>query len=234
MRQYTTERRTGNRTGRETDDATGSETGGANARTGAATLVGGALALVAGWLVYRRLNRESRGSRSDDEESAPERITIRRAVTVGAPADDLYEFWRDPERLTRIAGEVAEVAAAGDERHRWTLAAPLGLTVGWETEILEDRPGEVLRWRSEAGALVPHEASVRFRPAPADRGTEVTLELLVDPPGGSAGAKALDLLGVVPETLASKALYRFKSLAETGEIPTLERNPSARGRGDWV
>jgi hypothetical protein len=44
----------------------------------------------------------------------------------------------------------------------------------------------------------------------------------------------MTLLGVVPETLASRALDRLKSLAETGEIPTLDRNPSGRGRGDLV
>jgi hypothetical protein len=33
---------------------------------------------------------------------------------------------------------------------------------------------------------------------------------------------------VVPRTIATQALRRFKSLVETGEIPTLEHNPSAR------
>jgi hypothetical protein len=41
-------------------------------------------------------------------------------------------------------------------------------------------------------------------------------------------------LGVVPDALASKALHRFKSLVETGEVPTLEANPSARGKGDLL
>ncbi|UPW00533.1 SRPBCC family protein [Halorussus gelatinilyticus] len=226
MREYTI--------GRRTDSTTGRPTGGPNARTTATALVGAALALATGWLLYRRLNRDSERSRSDDESSVPGSIEIRRATTVAGSADDLYEFWRDPERLSRVAGPFAEVTAAGDERHHWTLAAPLGRTVEWETELLADRPGEGIHWQSAEGALVPHEAMVHFRPAPADRGTEVTLELRLEPPGGSVGAKALNLLGVVPETLASKALYRFKSLAETGEIPTLERNSSARGRGDWV
>jgi hypothetical protein len=39
-------------------------------------------------------------------------------------------------------------------------------------------------------------------------------------------------LGFVPRTITGEALDRFKSLAETGEIPTLERNSSARGSGD--
>jgi hypothetical protein len=32
----------------------------------------------------------------------------------------------------------------------------------------------------------------------------------------------------VPRALVDKALHRFKSLAETGEVPTTERQPAAR------
>jgi hypothetical protein len=66
---------------------------------------------------------------------------------------------------------------------------------------------------------------VRFRPAPQGRGTEVLLRL--DAPAGGT-------LGFVPSAVAGKALRNFKSLVETGEIPTLKRNPSGRGRGDTV
>lgn len=161
-------------------------------------------------------------------------MEVEKSVTVGKSADELHRFWRDPEMLTQVVGSVAEVAPAEEDRHRWTVDGPLGRGLEWETEIVEDRPGEVLRWRSTEDATVPNEATVRFRPAPTDRGTEVTLSLRFHPPGGRIGRTAMELLGIVPEVLANEMLYRFKSLAETGEIPTLERNPSARGSGDWV
>jgi hypothetical protein len=44
----------------------------------------------------------------------------------------------------------------------------------------------------------------------------------------------MEPLGTVPATLAEKALDRFKSLAETGEVLTVERNSSARGSGDRI
>ena len=208
------------------------------------SLGGTALALAGGWLLYRGVRGRSRSTRGDGDAAAEYRETrvgtssgpteVERSVTVGKDADDLYGFWRDPEQLSRILGGFAEVTSAGERRQRWTVPTPLGRSLEWETELLEDRSGEVLRWRSTGGATVPNEWSVRFRPAPADRGTEVTLGLRFDPPGGRIGRSAMELLGVVPETLARKTLYRFKSLAETGEIPTLERNPSARGSGDLV
>jgi hypothetical protein len=43
------------------------------------------------------------------------------------------------------------------------------------------------------------------------------------------GDRAAELLGSTPLNLAvDGALRRFKSLAETGEIPTTERQPAAR------
>jgi hypothetical protein len=50
-------------------------------------------------------------------------------------------------------------------------------------------------------------------------------------PQGGGGA----VLGAAAGALVIKALYRTKALIETGEVPTLERNPSARpGDGDRI
>jgi hypothetical protein len=46
---------------------------------------------------------------------------------------------------------------------------------------------------------------------------------------GAQVAKKLDL---IPKAITGQSLRRFKSLAETGEIPTLENNPSGRGASD--
>lgn len=208
--------------------------------------IGGTLlALGGGWLVARGISGTDRpvralgsvigGGRGRDEPGVPEdALTVERSITVGTPADELGDYWRDPERLTRIMGSFAEVTGAGEDRHRWEIQPPRGPSVTWETEIVEDRPGEILRWESLEGATVPNEGTVRFQPAPGDRGTEVTLRLAFDPPGGGLGDAVFQRLGIVPETIAGNALNRFKSLVETGEIPTLERNPSARGSGDLV
>ena len=37
-----------------------------------------------------------------------------------------------------------------------------------------------------------------------------------------------NLLGFVPRLMVSRTLHYFKSLAETGEIPTTDRQPAAR------
>ncbi len=195
-----------------------------------------ALALIGGWLWYRTSNnhRFDRSTTSDTRHAAgapADAMEIERSITIGESPDELYRFCRDPQRLSHIVGHVAEVTAVDENRQHWDVPLPLG-RLGWDAQIVEERP-EVLRWESLAGAEVPNEGSVHFRPAPGNRGTEVTLRFRCDPPGGLLGDTAMKLLNIGPG-LAGTALRRFKSLVETDEIPTLERNPSARGSGDTI
>ena len=205
------------------------------------SFVGTVMAIVGGLLFYRGISgngtletsttgaTERHGTETDAEP-----MEVERSITVGKSADELYELWRDPQQLSRIVGSVAEVSSEGDGRHRWSVDGPLGREMAWETRIVEERPGEFLRWKAIEGSALSIEGSLRFRQASGDRGTEVTLHVRVDPPGGALGGSVMERFGVVPDTLVGKALRRFKSLAETGEIPTLEHNPSARGSSDLV
>ncbi len=156
---------------------------------------------------------------------APE---VERSITIGKPADELYRFWREPKKLSQILGDFVEVTEVSKDRTHWLVRGPFALRMEWDTQVVEDRPGEILRWESLEGADLPNEGSVCFRPAPGDWGTEAMLRFRFDPPGGALGNKAAKRLSIVPRLLADKVLRRFKSLAETGEIPTLEHNPSAR------
>ena len=186
------------------------------------------MAIAGGWLTYRAISGTRRRVRPDDA------LTVAKSITVGRPADELSELVRETENLDRIAGPFAEVTAAGEDRHRWTVEGPLDRELSWETRVVEDQPGELLRWEPVDGAAWLEDWSVHFGSAPGDRGTKVTLRIRFDPSEGPRAGGSLERLGVVPETVAGAALDRFKSLAETGEIPTLERNPSARGEGDLI
>jgi len=214
-------------------------------------LVGTASAVAGGWLLYRSASGRGRGRTRMGADSHGETATsaggdrprrsdesgrarVERSVTVGRPAEELHGYWRDPQHLDRILGDLAEVTAAGEDRTRWRVSLPLGAAASWELRLAADSPDTSLRWTTSEGATVPVEWTVRFDPAPGDRGTEVRLALDVDPPGGAVGRALLGRAGLLPAALVGRSLRRFKSLAETGEIPTLDRNPSGRGRGDLV
>ena len=50
----------------------------------------------------------------------------------------------------------------------------------------------------------------------------------VNPPGGKVGAAVATLLGHGPSGVTKENLRRFKQLMETGVIPTITGQPSAR------
>jgi len=206
------------------------------------SLGGAAIALVGGWLSARavwglvRPDRDpSAAASQSDPEPADEPLTVAESITVAKSPDELAELLRDAETLSRIAGPVAKVESAGEDRQRWTVDGPLDRQFSWETRTTEDsEDDERLRWESVDGSALFEEMTVDFRESPGDRGTIATLRLELAPPGGEVASAALERVDVVPESLGGVALDRFKSLAETGEIPTTDANPSARGRGDLV
>jgi uncharacterized membrane protein len=83
---------------------------------------------------------------------------------------------------------------------------------------VEDRPNELIVWRSLPDAGVPNSGSVQFRDAPGNRGTEVLVELRYQPPGGKLSSLIAKLFGEEPEQQVKGDLRRFKQVMETGEI----------------
>jgi uncharacterized membrane protein len=156
---------------------------------------------------------------------------VERSVTVDEAPDELQEYWHEPDHLSKIMGEFAQVTPKDDDQLHWRLDGPMGKSISWDTRVVEDEPGEVLRWETVEGTYLPSEWTVRFDDAPGDRGTEVRLRAAFDPPGGALGKAALNRFEFALDSALDTALHRFKSLAETGEIPTLEDNPSARETG---
>jgi uncharacterized membrane protein len=163
---------------------------------------------------------DARGSGAEPE--------VERAITIGKSADELRQRWLAARTLPQLMAGFATLHTTGDGRMRWQVRTPLGRVHEWESEVV-DEPGRDVGWRSLPEAAIPNEGSVRFEPAPNGRGTVATLRVRFDPPGGALGAGLLQLLGTTSLGLvADRALRRFKSLVETGEIPTTERQPAAR------
>lgn len=156
-------------------------------------------------------------------------MDVKKAITVNRSPEDLYQFWHDFENLPRFMDHLESVQVTGERRSHWRAKAPGGATVEWDVEIVDDRPNELIAWRSLPGGAVDNAGSVRFTPAPGGRGTEVRVELRYDPPGGALGATVARLFGEEPGQQVQDALRRFKQLMETGEITRSEA--SMRGRG---
>lgn len=149
-------------------------------------------------------------------------IKVVRAVTIRKPAAELYAFWRDVPNLMQVIKHPVSITTTGDNESHWAVSAPAGKKVGWDSLIINDEPGKLIAWRSREGAEVPNAGSVRFEPAPGNEGTEVTVALEYDPPGGRLGALVAKLTRDAASSQVHDALRRFKTLMEGGEIPKIE------------
>jgi uncharacterized membrane protein len=160
-------------------------------------------------------------------------LTATAAITINRPADEVYRQWRDLERLPGFMAHLRSVRADSATRSHWVAEAPVG-TVEWDAEIVDDRPGELLAWRSVGEADVDNDGTVRFRTAPGGRGTEVRVDLRYRPPGGRAGRVVAKLLGEEPDQQLRDDLRRFKQIAEIGEIVRSEGSPSGQSTRQQV
>jgi uncharacterized membrane protein len=149
-------------------------------------------------------------------------VKVVHACTVRKPAAELYAFWRNLENIMRISKYPISITRTSDVESHWSVTAPGGNTVEWDAVIINDEPERLIAWRSREGAEVANAGSVRFEAAPGDEGTEVTVALEYDAPGGKLGALVAKLTGEEPGQQVAETLRRFKALMEAGEIPTTE------------
>ncbi len=84
--------------------------------------------------------------------------------------------------------DLLSVRPTGERRSHWVACGPGGKRIEWDAEITEERPNELISWRSLPGADLDNSGTVSFRRAPGDRGTIVRVEMRYRPPGGSLGA----------------------------------------------
>jgi uncharacterized membrane protein len=205
---------------------------------------GGIAAAVAGGvLVYRGASRHcpvygALGVSTAEQDTGEGRmitgvrdVAIERWTTVNRPASELYAYWRNFENLPRFMNHLESVTTLDGGRSRWVAKAPVGMTVEWVAEIVEDRPNERIAWRSLVNVDVQNEGAVEFRPAPGDRGTEVHVAISYRPPWGIVGSAFARLFGEEPSQQIEEDLRRFKQVMEAGEIATIEGQSHGLRRG---
>lgn len=159
---------------------------------------------------------------SASKTAKPDRALVAEAVTINRPAQDLYEFWRDPTNLVQVMDNIKSIEPIDRDRSRWTVKAPAGSEVSWESVVTNDVPGKEITWQSAEGADVANSGRIEFRDA-GDRGTVVRATIAYDPPGGKLGQIIAKLFQREPRIQARRDLRRFKQLMETGEIATAAR-----------
>jgi len=189
------------------------------------------LAAGGGYLFYRSLTGHCpvyQAAGITTARSASEPLHAEKSLTINRPAEDLYRFWHDFANLPRFMKHLESVSISSDRRSHWIANGPANTHVEWDAEITEDRPNQLIAWRSLAGAQVDNSGTVHFEPASGGRGTIVRVMIDYSPPAGALGVAVAKLFGEAPQQQIEGDLRRFKNLMEAGEIPTTTGQPEGK------
>lgn len=185
-----------------------------------------AMAVTGGMLLSRGVSGYCMVNNAVGRNSATKRASAMEAkgtFTINKPRAEVYAFWRRLENLPQFMKHLESVTELDQSRSTWKAEIPGGVgSVSWEAEIKEDRPGELITWSSLPGSTIDNAGEVRFQDAPGDIGTEITAHITYRLPAGDIGALAGKLFNPVVENMMNEDLRRFKSILETGEVPTIE------------
>jgi uncharacterized membrane protein len=134
-------------------------------------------------------------------------VHILQSVVVPVSPAAAYRFWRDLSNLPSFMSHLRRVDVVDATHSRWIAAAPAGLHVAWDAKIINDIENKLIGWRSLESADVVSAGSVRFRPTAS--GTEITVHLQYEPPGGRLGDWIAEAFGHSPAQTIRKDLERL-------------------------
>jgi uncharacterized membrane protein len=150
------------------------------------------------------------------------------SIIVNRSPEECYRFWRDLENLPRFLSYVEQVRTTGDRTSHWVAKLPGGSRMEWDAEVVEDLPGQAIRWRALPGSELPHSGTVEFDRARGNRGTIVRVQMDFGETASPFRVRAALWTGRDPIQILHKELRRFKQAIETGEVITTEGQPAGR------
>lgn len=185
--------------------------------------------------VYQALGASSTaglpGKRPRAEEDLKPGVSVSASTTVACPPGQAYALWRDFASAPRYMDRISSVEILDETRSRWTATGPMGRSWTWESQVVEDSPGELIAWESLPGSELPNRGWVQFLPAGGDgRQTEVRYFVEFDPPGGVIGNAIAHAFHDAPREMVRGDLRRFRALLEA-EQPAPARELALEQQG---
>ncbi len=152
-----------------------------------------------------------RVTKHQDEAQAP----VMFSVTINKSPAEVYAYFRKLSHLPAFMRYLESVDERADGTSHWVAKLPIGGTVAWDAEIVEERAGELLAWRTTSGAPLAHEGRVTFAKAPGRTSTEVRVAMTAAF-AGSRHSRLLAKSFAKPQIKGD--LRRLKQILETGEV----------------
>ncbi|WZL90492.1 SRPBCC family protein [Salinimicrobium sp. 3283s] len=173
-------------------------------------------AVIAGYLLYRGISGNcflynAIGKTKPDNRSR--NVNIQLSLVVDKPREEVYNFWRNLENLPLFMEHLESVESLNDSISVWEAHLPGHVgTLRWKSEIVKERPFELLGWQSLPGSSIENAGKVEFRDA--GEGTELHIVISYHAPGGIPGESAARLLNPVFEDMVEEDVRHFKWFIE--------------------
>ena len=171
-------------------------------------------------------NSGLKARRSGPSVRSKKGIKVELHTTINRPAEELYAFWRNFENLPLIMEHLESVQCLDGTRSHWRVRKFNDSTIEWDAEVINERPHELIAWRTLEGSDVRHAGTIWFKPGPTGMGTEVKLAVEYEASGFADGLAKL--FRHSPEQQMREDLRHFKQWMETGEIPTTAGQSAGR------
>ena len=139
---------------------------------------------------------------------------VEKTIEIDKPVDQVYAQWTQFEEFPQFMENVEQVRQIDDKHLEWK-AKVAGTDRQWKAEIIEQKPNQVIAWRSLSGDK--NDGTVEFEPTNGH--TKVRLILEYDPPKGAVGAVGDTLIQATPGRVEND-LKRFKEFIEKRPSPT--------------
>lgn len=142
-------------------------------------------------------------------------IDFIKTLQIGAPVEQVFDFWSNFENFPKFMRNVREVRRNNDGTWHWEVAGPLGATVQWDSVVTASIPNQLIAWKTTAGSQVQHAGMVRFDPE--GTGARLQIKMSYNPPAGAMGHVVASLFGADPLSEMDEDLMRLKTFFETGK-----------------
>ncbi|GAO41582.1 SRPBCC family protein [Flavihumibacter petaseus] len=177
--------------------------------------------LAGGYLLYRGMYGHCPLYQAMGKKAQPDmvrNINIHFRESIDRPRWELYNIWRQLERLPDYLSHIEKVEILNDKESIWTARIPGGVgKLSWNAMIVHEEPGYQLGWTSQPGAAVEASGKVTFL-VNEKGGTDLQVLISYRPPLGAIGAAAGKLMNHSFEQLIRQDLAGLKDKLELHHV----------------
>jgi len=81
-------------------------------------------------------------------------VRVEQSVTVHRTAAELFRLWRDLSTMGHVFRHVERVECVSSHRSHWVVKGPVGTTMEWDAEVINEVENRLIGWQSLPGADV--------------------------------------------------------------------------------